>query len=148
MTLEYLQREMTIAMKESDTELRDVLRSAIGAIKKVAIDKRCEITEELINDVLIKEAKILQEQIDTCPIERQEMIEEYSNKLFKLKTYLPKIMNDPEEIRAIVIGELAAAGIESVKANKGAVMKTLMPIFKKLNADMKIVNQIIAEELV
>lgn len=148
MTLEYLQREMTIAMKESDTELRDVLRSAIGAIKKVAIDKRCEITEELINDVLIKEAKILQEQIDTCPIARQEMIEEYGNKLFKLKTYLPKIMNDPEEIRAIVIGELAAAGIESVKANKGVVMKTLMPIFKKLNADMKIVNQIIAEELV
>ena len=147
MTLEYLQREMTIAMKESDTELRDVLRSAIGAIKKVAIDKRCEITEELINEVLIKEAKILQEQIDTCPVERQEMAEEYGNKLFKLKAYLPKIMNDPEEIRAIVIGELAAAGIESVKANKGVVMKTLMPIFKKLNADMKIVNQVITEEL-
>ena len=147
MTLEYLQREMTIAMKESDTELRDVLRSAIGAIKKVAIDKRCKITEELVNEVLIKEAKILQEQIDTCPIERQEMAEKYGNKLFKLKTYLPKIMNDPEEIRAIVIGELAAAGIESVKSNKGVIMKTLMPIFKKLNADMKIVNQIITEEL-
>ena len=147
MTLEILQREMTIAMKESDTELRDVLRSAIGAIKKMAIDKRCEITEKLINDVLIKEAKILQEQIDTCPIERQEMAEEYGNKLFKLKTYLPKIMNDPEEIRAIVIGELAAAGIEPVKSNKGVAMKTLMPIFKKLNADMKIVNQVITEEL-
>ena len=147
MTLEYLQREMTIAMKESDTELRDVLRSAIGAIKKMAIDKRCEITEELVNEVLIKEAKILQEQIDTCPIDRQELVEEYGNKLFKLKTYIPKIMNDPEEIRAIVIGELAAAGIESVKSNKGVVMKTLMPIFKKLNADMKIVNQVIMEEL-
>lgn len=147
MTLEYLQREMTIAMKESDTELRDVLRSAIGAIKKMAIDKRCEITEELVNEVLIKEAKILQEQIDTCPIDRQELVEEYGNKLFKLKTYLPKIMNDPEEIRSIVIGELAAAGIESVKSNKGVVMKTLMPIFKKLNADMKIVNQVITEEL-
>lgn len=147
MTLEFLQNDMKQAMKIGDTQLRDVLRSAIGAIKKVAIDKRCEITEELINDVLIKEAKILQEQIDTCPIERQEMAEEYGNKLFKLKTYLPKIMNDPEEIRGIVIGELATAGIEPVKANKGVVMKTLMPIFKKLNADMKIVNQVIMEEL-
>lgn len=147
MTLEYLQREMTMAMKEADTELRDVLRSAIAAIKKAAIDNRCEITEELINKVLIKEAKILQEQIDTCPVERQDMTEEYRNKLFKLKTYLPKIMNDTEEIRAIIIGELAAAGIESVKANKGVIMKTLMPIFKKLNADMKIVNQVIMEEL-
>ena len=75
------------------------------------------------------------------------MVKQYGNKLFKLKTYLPKIMNDPEEIRAIVIGELATAGIESVKANKGIAMKTLMPIFKKLNADMKIVNQVITEEL-
>ena len=147
MTLEYLQKEMTIAMKESDTELRDVLRSVIGAIKKTAIDKRCEITEELINDVLIKEAKILQEQIDTCPVERQNIADEYRSKLAKLKIYLPKIMNDPEEIRAIIIGELAAAGIESVKANKGVAMKTLMPIFKKLNADMKIVNRVITEEL-
>lgn len=147
MTLEYLQKEMTIAMKKADTELRDVLRSAIGAIKKTAIDKRCEITEELINEVLIKEAKILQEQIDTCPVERQDTADEYRNKLAKLKIYLPKIMNDPEEIRAIIIRELAAAGIESVKANKGVIMKTLMPIFKKLNADMKIVNQVITEEL-
>lgn len=146
MTLEYLQREMTIAMKESDTELRDVLRSAIGAIKKVAIDKRCEITEELINDVLIKEAKILQEQIDTCPVDRQEIAEEYRNKLFKLKIYLPKIMNDPEKIRAIVIEELAAAGIEPVRVNKGAVMKAVMPHFKG-KADMKIVNQVIGEIL-
>ena len=75
------------------------------------------------------------------------MAEKYGNKLFKLKTYLPKIMNDPEEIRGIVIGELAAAGIEPVKSNKGIIMKTLMPIFKKLNADMKIVNQVITEEL-
>ena len=146
MTLEYLQREMTIAMKESDTELRDVLRSAIGAIKKMAIDKRCEITEELINDVLIKEAKILQEQIDTCPVERQKMAEEYRNKLFKLKIYLPKLLDNPEEIREIIVKELAAAGIEPVKANKGAVMKTVMPQFKG-KADMKIVNQVIMEEL-
>jgi uncharacterized protein YqeY len=148
MTLEFLQNDMKQAMKIGDTELRDIMRSAIGAIKKMAIDKRCEITEELINDVLIKEAKILQEQIDTCPIERQDTANEYKSKLAKLKIYLPRIMNDPEEIRAIVIGELAAAGIEPVKSNKGITMKTLMPIFKKLNADMKIVNQVITEELV
>jgi hypothetical protein len=68
-------------------------------------------------------------------------------KLDILNRYCPKLLDNPEEIRKIIIKELAAAGIEPVKANKGIIMKTLMPIFKKLNADMKIVNQIISEKL-
>ena len=147
MTLEFLQNDMKQAMKIGDTELRDIMRSAIGAIKKTAIDERCEITEELVDRVLLKEAKVIQEQIDTCPKDRIEVLEVYKRKLAKIQCYLPKLMNDPEEIREIVVKELAAAGVESVKSNKGVVMKTLMPIFKKLNADMKIVNQIITEEL-
>ena len=146
MTLEFLQNDMKQAMKIGDTELRDIMRSAIGAIKKAAIDERCEITEELVNRVLLKEAKVIQEQVDTCPKDRVEVLEVYKRKLAKIQCYLPKLMNDPEEIRAIVVKELAAAGIESVKANKGVVMKTLMPQFKG-KADMKIVNQVIGEIL-
>lgn len=147
MTLEFLQNDMKMAMKIGDTELRDIMRSAIGAIKKTAIDERCEITEELVDRVLLKEAKVLQEQIDTCPKDRVDVLEVYKRKLAKIQCYLPKLMNDPEEIREIVVRELAAAGIESVKANKGVAMKTLMPIFKG-KADMKIVNQVITEELI
>lgn len=147
MTLEFLQNDMKQAMKIGDTELRDIMRSAIGAIKKTAIDERCEITEELVDRVLLKEAKVIQEQIDTCPKDRVEVLEVYKRKLAKIQCYLPKLMNDPEEIRAIVAKELVAAGIESVKANKGVAMKTLMPIFKG-KADMKIVNQVITEELI
>ena len=63
MTLEFLQNDMKMAMKIGDTELRDIMRSAIGNIKKTAIDERCEITEELVDRILLKEAKIIQEQI-------------------------------------------------------------------------------------
>lgn len=148
MTLEILQNDMIQAMKTNNIAKRDVLRSVIAAVKKTAIDNRCEVNEELINKVLLKEAKTIQEMIDTCPDERADLKFEYGSKAAILNEYLPKIMNDPEKIRAIVIGELAAAGIEPVKSNKGVVMKTLMPIFKKLNADMKIVNQVITEELI
>ena len=150
MTLENLQSEMIKAMKNSETVKKNVLSGAIGAIKNAAIAKKCKdnITEELVNEVLLKEKKTIQEQIDTCPVERVNLLDEYRERLSIITQYCPKLMNDPEEIRAIVIGELAAAGIESVKSNKGVVMKTLMPIFKKLNADMKIVNQVIMEELV
>lgn len=146
MTLDFLQNDMKQAMKIGDTELRDIMRSVIGAVKKTAIDERCEITEELINKVLLKEAKIIQEQIDTCPKNRIETLEVYNRKLAKLKCYLPKLLDDPEEIKAIILSELAAAGIEPVKANKGAVMKIIMPQFKG-KADMKIVNQVVSELL-
>lgn len=146
MTLEFLQNDMKQAIKTGDTELRDIMRSAISAVKKAAIDERCEITEELVNKVLLKEAKIIQEQIDTCPKDRVETLELYNRKLAKLKCYLPKLLDNPEEIRTIILSELAAASIDLVKSNKGIAMKTLVPILKG-KADMKIVNQIITEEL-
>ena len=146
MTLEFLQNDMKQAMKMGDTELRDIMRSAISAVKKAAIDERCEITEELVNKVLLKEAKIIQEQIDTCPADRFSTLALYKSKLQWIESYCPKLLDDPEEIKNIILSELAAASIESVKSNKGIAMKTLVPILKG-KADMKIVNQIITEEL-
>lgn len=134
-------------MKDKDTITRDVLRSVIGAVKKTAIDERCDTTEELIDRVLLKEKKTLQEQIDTCPADRPIYLQDYRNKMAVLEKYVPKLLDNPEEIKEIVVKELAAAGIEPVKANKGAVMKLVMPQFKG-KADMKIVNQVIGDLLI
>lgn len=146
MTLEFLQSEMIHAMKSNNIAKRDVLRSVIAAVKKTAIDNRCEATEELIDKVLIKEAKTIQEQIDTCPDERVGLKIEYGSKAAILNEYVPKLLDNPEEIKAMVENQLAIAGIEPLKSNKGAVMKTVMPVFKG-KADMKIVNQVIGEIL-
>ena len=146
MTLEILQNDMKQAMKDKNVTARDVLRSVIGAVKKTAIDERCDITEELVDRVLLKEKKTLQEQIYTCPADRPILLEEYKNKMTVLDKYCPKLLDNPEEIKDIIVKELAAAGVEPVKANKGAVMKLLMPQFKG-KADMKIVNQVIGELL-
>ena len=146
MTLEKLEQDMKQAMKNKDTVTRDVLRSAIGTVKKTVIDERCDTTEELVNRVLLKEKKTLQEQIDTCPADRVDLRIEYANKMAVLENYVPKLLDNPEEIRDMVENQLAVAGIEPLKSNKGAVMKTVMPIFKG-KADMKIVNQVIGEIL-
>ena len=146
MTLEQLQKDMIQAMKIGDTELRDIMRSVIGAVKKAAIDERCEITEELVDRVLLKEAKITQEQIDTCPKDRVETLEIYNRKLAKLKCYLPQLLDNPRDIEAKIRLMLLPTDIELVKANKGIIMKIVMPQFKG-KADMKIVNQVIGEIL-
>ena len=148
MTLEQLQKDMIQAMKDKNPVKKEALSSAIGAIKNAAIAKKCKdnVPEELVNEVLLKEKKTLQEQIDTCPADRFSTLALYKSKLQWIESYCPKLLDDPEEIKNIILSELAAAGIDLVKSNKGIIMKTLVPILKG-KADMKIVNQIITEEL-
>ena len=147
MTLEYLQNEMKTAMKTNNVLRRDVLRGVIAAVQKTAIDERKEADEAMVDRVLLKEVKTAQEQLDTCPETRVDLRIEYNSRLTILNEYAPQLMTNPEEIKNIVNTVLAAAGIEATKANRGAVMKAVMPAFKG-KADMKIVNQVIGEMLV
>ena len=57
MTLEQLQKDMIKALKDGDVTRKLVLSDAIAAVKNAAIAKRCKdnITEELVNEVLLKE---------------------------------------------------------------------------------------------
>lgn len=147
MTLEYLQNEMKTAMKTNSALRRDVLRGVIAAIQKAAIDERKEADEAMVDRVLLKEVKTAQEQLDTCPETRVDLRIEYGSRLAILNEYAPQLITNPEEIKNIASTVLAAAGIEATKANRGAVMKAVMPHFKG-KADMKIVNQVIGEMLV
>ena len=147
MTLEYLQNEMKNAMKTNFILKRDVLRNVIAAIQKAAIDERCEATEALVDRVLLKEVKTIQEQIDTCPETRVDLKTEYNSRLVILNEYAPQLITNAEEIKAIVLARLAEEDVEPVKALRGQIMKILMPHFKG-KADMKIVNQVIGEMLV
>ena len=149
MTIEQLQQDMYAAMKHNDPIRKSVLSGVIGAIKNAAIAEKCRdnISEDLVSKVLLKEKKTLQEQINTCPVERSDLMNEFKLRMTIMKEYAPKLLDNPAEIKEIIVKELAAAGIEAVKANKGAAMKLLAPQFKG-KADMKIVNQIISEVLI
>lgn len=150
MTLEQLQKDMIAAMKAKDELKKRVLSSAINAIKNAAIAKKCKdnITEDLVNEVLLKEKKTIQEMIDTCPdtFERHDTYIEYVNMLNIIDAYAPKLETNPVIIELDIKMQLAAAGIEPVKSNRAAIMKTIMPHFKG-KADMKVVNQVIGEIL-
>ena len=143
MTLEVLQKEMVAAMKNKDKMRKDTISSLIGAVKKTAIDEKCRdnITEELVNRVLLKEKKAMQEMIDTCPADRVETLEEYNQKMVIINEFVPQMMSE-DEIRKEVCQILEVANI--AQANKGAVMKVVMPALKG-KADGKIINKIVTE---
>ena len=149
MNLEKLQSEMIVAMKEKNKVRKDTISSLIGAIKKTAIDKKCRdnITEELVNEVILKEKKTVQEMIDTCPKERTELLQEYTERLNVIIEFAPKLVTDKDEIKRMIFATLLdSSEIEINKKNKGIIMKHVMPQMKG-KADMSVVNEVLGELL-
>ena len=137
MELKVLQNEMVAALKARNKFRKDVISSLVGAVKKAAIDKNCRdnITEELVNAVLIKEQKIMQEMIDTCPATRPEVLAEYTAKKQIIDEFAPQVITDPAQIKTMV----EAIGIDLTKKNRGVIMKVL----KDNLVDMKVANQVV-----
>ena len=144
MTIEKLNEMIHSALKIGATLQVEVLRSVLAAVKKASIDERCEITEELIDKMLLKEQKIIQEMIDTCPVSRQDLLEEYQAKKDIIDFFAPHIITEPAEVRHMVEQILVEAEIDLESANKGQVMKIVMPKIKG-KVDMKVANQCITE---
>ena len=143
MKLETIRESIKIAMKTHATLEVETLRSVVAAVKKAAIDRQCEITEALVDEMLLKEIKIIKEQIDTCPDSRAEMKDEYMHRLMIVENFAPKLITDEITIKTMIGVALASAGVDPETANKGQVMKTVMPALKG-KVDMKIANQVIA----
>ena len=137
MELKVLQNEMVAALKARNKFRKDVISSLVGAVKKAAIDKNCRdnVTEELVNAVLIKEQKTMQEMIDTCPVTRPEVLAEYTAKKQIIDEFTPQVITDPAQIKTMV----ESIGIDLTKKNRGAIMKVL----KDNLVDMKIANQVV-----
>lgn len=143
MTLEVLQKEMIAAMKAHNKTRKDTISSLIGAIKKVAIDEKCKdnITEELVNRVLLKEKKTVQEMIDTCPASRTDLFFEYKERLQIIDEFVPQMMSE-DEVRKEVYHIIATVDIQNT--GKGAIMKAVMPRLKG-KADGKVINKVVTE---
>lgn len=146
MTIEQLNEIIYTSLKMGENTRVEVLRSVLAAVKKASIDERCEITEELINKMFLKEQKIIQEMIDTCPTDRHDKLSEYKIRKDIIDTFAPKIISNPIEIKSIIEQILVEAEIHVTPINKGQIMKTVMPKIKG-KVDMKIANQCIAELL-
>ena len=97
-------------------------------------------SEELVNSAILKEVKSVKEQIDTCPADRTELLEEYRARLAVFEEFAPKMLS-AEEVEAILTEKFA--DVLATK-NKGNIMKHVMPELKG-KADGKVINQVVAK---
>lgn len=142
MTLEVLQKDMIAAMKARDKERKDSISSLVSAVKKVGIDNGCRdnIPEDIVDSVILKEIKSVKEQIDTCPADRTDLLEQYKARYDVFNEYAPKLLSE-DEVRAILTTKFA--DVIATK-NKGQIMKAVMAELKG-KADGKVINQVVAE---
>ena len=104
MTLEILQNEMIQAINIKDKLRKSVLSGMIDAVKKASMTNngRIEITEKLVDEVLLKYKKMVQEQIDTCPAERTETLVEYNAQMEVVAEFAPTLITDETEIKNLI----------------------------------------------
>ena len=142
MQMEQLQKDMIAAMKARDKARKDAISTLVSAAKKVAIDEGCrdDIPEELVNRVIMKEMKSVKEQIDSCPADRTDLLDEYNFRYEVFKEYAPKMMS-AEEVEAVLVEKFQ--DVLATK-NKGQIMKAVMAELKG-KADGKVINQVVGE---
>ena len=148
MKLEVLQKEKITAMKNKDEKRKAVLSEMIDMVQKASITAkgRVEITEQLVDETLIKYQKMTQEMIDTCPADRTDKLNEYNAAMAIVKEYAPQLITDEGEIKAMILDVLNNEyGLE--KKNRGQIMKIVMPVLKG-KVDMAVANKVISGMLV
>jgi hypothetical protein len=94
----------------------------------------------MVNQVILKEIKTVKEQIDTCPAERTELLEEYKARYAVMNEFAPKMMSE-EEVREVLSTKFAEV---LATKNKGMIMKAVMAELKG-KADGKVINQVVAD---
>lgn len=148
MTFEQLQEARTMFLKEGAYENKNILTNMIDAVQKASITPkgRLEITEQLVNETLIKYQKSVQEQVDTCPAGRPDLLARYTKELELVKEYAPQLLTDRDVIISMVQEILIDNNIEIDMKHRGVIMKTITPYFKG-KADMKIVSETVSQLL-
>lgn len=147
---ETLKADMTAALKAGDKERRLTLADIVATIDKTATagKTRVEITDALVDEVLIKYKKTIQEMIDGCPADRTKLKAEYENKLAITLEYAPKVMDDPFEIETLILNFACENNLVLTKSNKGTIMKVIMPFLKQNSCDMKVANGVLNKVIV
>ena len=139
---ELIKTKMIEALKAHDKETKESLSMLLQALQKTAKDKRKELTEAEENVVILKEIKQVQETIESCPVERTDIMGFMLTRKNLYEQFAPKQMSK-DVIQGIVNGVIKELGIDNpTKKDKGKIMKNLMPKVKG-QADGKDVNMIV-----
>ena len=121
-----LNDSMKDAMKSGDEVRKRTVRMVLAAVKQAEVDKRTELDDMAVMNLIQKEMKNRREAIEEAKkANRADLVEANEAEIKVLEVFLPKAM-PAEELRTLVqsaIDETSA----STPGDMGKVMKAVMP---------------------
>ncbi|MDD3157825.1 GatB/YqeY domain-containing protein [Anaeromusa sp.] len=144
---ERLTEDVKTAMKarEAGKSRLSVLRMVKASIRNIEIDRKKELNDEDVLDVLAKEVKMRRDSMeDFRKGNRPDLVAALEEEIAILAEYLPAQLSE-EEVRALVDQAVSQAQATTAK-DMGKVMAILMPQVKG-KADGKLVNTLVRERL-
>ena len=143
--VEQLEKDMIEAMKNKDKERLVVIRMVKASLKQEQIDRKKEINDDLLIDVVNKQIKMRKDSITEFEKgNRQDLINKTQKVIDVLMAYLPEQLDEKEVLN--IIDEI----FSEVKPTSQKDMGTIMGLAQaklKGKADMKTVSSIIKEKL-
>lgn len=140
-----LLEDMRSAMKARDAFRKNILSMARAAILQIEKDKKTELDDQGVIQVLSKEVKLRRDAIEEFKkAERCDLIEKDEKEIEILQEYLPQQLNE-KEIEDIVSQTIDEIGANSMK-DMGKVMGAIMPKVRG-RADGGLINKIVKEYL-
>lgn len=120
-----LNESMKDAMKSGDEVRKRTVRMALAAVKQAEVDKRVELDDTAVINLLQKEVKNRRESLEEAKkANRADLVEANEAEIKVLEAFLPKAM-PADELRAIAQAAIAETGAAS-PADMGKVMKVVM----------------------
>ena len=142
---EKIKNDIVSALKEKDTLKLQTLRGIKGEVDLEHINKKVDINDELMINVISHQIKTRRESIvEFQKGNRMDLIEKTNEEINLLQTYLPKQL-DEKEIIAILDEAFEKVKPTSSK-DMGLIMREVSPKLKG-KADMGAVSNMIKERL-
>ena len=142
---ENLKNEIVAAMKEKNMMKVQTLRGVKGNIDLEHINKKVEIDDNLVLDILTREIKTRKESIAEFEKGgRSDLVSKTNEEIKLLETYLPEQLSDSELEK--IIDDVFQKVAPTSARDMGLIMKELTPLVKG-KADMKEVSLKIKERL-
>lgn len=142
---EKLMQDLKAAMKSHDKIKKDTITMVRAAIKQIEVDKRVDLSDEEVIDIISKQYKERVSSIDEFKRGgRDDLVAQTEEEIKIILEYLPKQLTD-EELEDIIKEAIEKLSITS-KKQIGELMKEVMPKVKG-KTDGKKVNSIASKYL-
>jgi uncharacterized protein YqeY len=137
--------DMRTAMKSRDTFRKNIISMARAAILQVEKDKKVDLDDQGVIEVLSKEIKLRKDAAEEFRKgNRQDLVDKNLKEIEILYEYLPQQLSE-DEIEEIIRQTINEVGANSIK-DLGKVMGALMPKVKG-RADGGLVSKLVKEYL-